>query len=432
MEGLWETRPRRAVHAVRDSRRGRRAQPLSRSRSRMLGSLYPDARRRRRGAGLKDWPPDERPPVAIVFFAFRIMVGIGLLMLAIVALGWLLRWRGRLYDTPRFLRLCQWSMPLGFVAVLAGWVDDRGRPPALGGLRTDAHRATRVTPSLTGVDVLVSLLPSTWWSTSLVYPAGAHLHRPHRAQGGRRGPRRPTTVADRERPAARGRVDALPAGMPAEAPVTSWPSTSSPLWTVHPRPRRVHVRAARRLRPRRRHPVSASRRADAARDLMMNSVAPVWDGNETWLVLGGIALLAAFPLAFAIIIPALYFPILIMLLGLVFRGVAFEFRHQAKPTSRPSGTTAFCYGSLVATFAQGRRARRLRPGLRGRGPHFRRHVVRLGDAVLAADRRRPCCSATRCSAPAGWCIKTEGELQDWARRMGAARLDRRCWSRSAS
>jgi cytochrome d ubiquinol oxidase subunit II len=59
---------------------------------------------------------------------------------------------------------------------------------------------------------------------------------------------------------------------------------------------------------------------------MMNSVAPIWDGNETWLILGGTALMAAFPLAFAIIIPALYFPILLMLLGLIFRGVAFEFR----------------------------------------------------------------------------------------------------------
>ena len=71
-------------------------------------------------------------------------------------------------------------------------------------------------------------------------------------------------------------------------------------------------------------------RDDASRTLMMNSVAPVWDGNETWLILGGTALMAAFPLAFAIIIPALYFPILLMLLGLIFRGVAFEFRLKAR------------------------------------------------------------------------------------------------------
>ena len=86
---------------------------------------------------------------------------------------------------------------------------------------------------------------------------------------------------------------------------------------------------------------------------MMNSIAPVWDGNETWLVFGGLGLLAAFPLAFAIIIPAVYFPVLIMLLALVFRGVAFEFRFKHRPHRAVSGTAAFCYGSLVATFAQG-------------------------------------------------------------------------------
>src|SRR6476661_1904882 len=64
------------------------------------------------------------------------------------------------------------------------------------------------------------------------------------------------------------------------------------------------------------------------RNLIMNSIAPIWDGNETWLVFGGLGLLAAFPLAFSIIIPAVYFPILVMLLALVFRGVAFEFRFR--------------------------------------------------------------------------------------------------------
>ena len=73
-----------------------------------------------------------------------------------------------------------------------------------------------------------------------------------------------------------------------------------------------------------------------ARNLVMNSIAPVWDGNETWLVLGGLGLLAAFPLAFAIILPAVYFPIIVMLLALVFRGVAFEFRYR--DAAAPSGT----------------------------------------------------------------------------------------------
>jgi len=89
------------------------------------------------------------------------------------------------------------------------------------------------------------------------------------------------------------------------------------------------------------------------RDLMMNSVAPVWDGNETWLVLGGGGLLAAFPVAYSTILPALYIPVIVMLLALVFRGVAFEFRFKAQPENRWVWNLAFAGGSTVATFAQG-------------------------------------------------------------------------------
>ncbi len=88
------------------------------------------------------------------------------------------------------------------------------------------------------------------------------------------------------------------------------------------------------------------------RDTAMNSIAPVWDGNETWLVMGVGGLLAAFPLAYAIILPALYAPMIAMLLGLVFRGVAFEFRWR-DPAHREFWDRAFTLGSLVATFAQG-------------------------------------------------------------------------------
>ncbi len=88
------------------------------------------------------------------------------------------------------------------------------------------------------------------------------------------------------------------------------------------------------------------------RDTAMNSVAPVWDGNETWLVLGGGGLLAAFPLAYAIVLPALYAPIIAMMLGLVLRGVAFEFRWR-DPAHRAAWDVAFAAGSTIATFAQG-------------------------------------------------------------------------------
>ncbi|MFY9239951.1 MAG: cytochrome d ubiquinol oxidase subunit II [Roseovarius sp.] len=93
-------------------------------------------------------------------------------------------------------------------------------------------------------------------------------------------------------------------------------------------------------------------KSDGDRDLMMNSVAPVWDGNETWLVLGGGGLFAVFPLAYAVIMPALYMPITVMLLALVFRGVSFEYRWR---TSRWKGVwdIAFFGGSLIAALCQG-------------------------------------------------------------------------------
>lgn len=89
------------------------------------------------------------------------------------------------------------------------------------------------------------------------------------------------------------------------------------------------------------------------RDLMMNSVAPVWDGNETWLVLGGAALFGAFPLVYSVVLSALYVPLMIMLAGLIFRGVAFEFRFKSGPKHRHLWDKAFIGGSTLATFCQG-------------------------------------------------------------------------------
>ncbi len=87
-------------------------------------------------------------------------------------------------------------------------------------------------------------------------------------------------------------------------------------------------------------------------DHMMNTAAPIWDGNETWLVLGGAGLLAAFPKVYAIVLSALYLPVLMMLIALVFRGVAFEFRFKAR-RAKPAWGAAFSLGSLLAAFAQG-------------------------------------------------------------------------------
>ncbi len=88
-------------------------------------------------------------------------------------------------------------------------------------------------------------------------------------------------------------------------------------------------------------------------DQMMNTAAPIWDGNETWLVLGGAGLMASFPKAYALVLSAFYFPVLLMLLALVFRGVAFEFRFKGQGVARKAWGAAFSLGSMLAAFAQG-------------------------------------------------------------------------------
>ena len=151
---------------------------------------------------------------------------------------------------------------------------------------------------------------------------------------------------------------------------------------------------------------------DAARNTMMDTVAPVWDGNETWLVLGGVGLFAAFPLAYAIILPALYFPILLMLVALIFRGVAFEFRAKAD-TSRYLWDRAFHWGSLLATFAQGVVLGGFIGGFEVQGRDYVGGLfgwltpfsVMTGLGLIAGYGL----------LGATWLImKTEGPLQDWA------------------
>ena len=105
------------------------------------------------------------------------------------------------------------------------------------------------------------------------------------------------------------------------------------------------------------------------RDVMMNTVAPVWDGNETWLVLGGGGLMAAFPLAYAILMPAIYTPIIAMLIGLIFRGVAFEFRWRTK-SERNRWDIAFAGGSLIAALAQGIALGAILQGVHVEGRHY--------------------------------------------------------------
>ena len=153
------------------------------------------------------------------------------------------------------------------------------------------------------------------------------------------------------------------------------------------------------------------------RDVMMNTVAPVWDGNETWLVLGGAALFGAFPLAYSVVLSALYLPLILMLMGLIFRGVAFEFRFKARPEKRHIWDKSFIGGSLVATFFQGVALGAFIDGL----PVVNRQyagggldwlspfTVFCGIALIVAYALLGCT----------WLImKTEGELQDRMHKLG--------------
>jgi len=154
--------------------------------------------------------------------------------------------------------------------------------------------------------------------------------------------------------------------------------------------------------------------SDECRDRMMNSIAPFWDGNETWLVLSGGGLFAAFPLAYAILMPALYMPVILMLLGLIFRGVAFEFRFKAVK-SRFIWDFAFHFGSIVAAFMQGMILGAFVKGVQVEGRSFAGHpfdwlnaysfmtgvALLFGYALLGAT----------------WLVmKTDGITQDWARK----------------
>jgi len=151
------------------------------------------------------------------------------------------------------------------------------------------------------------------------------------------------------------------------------------------------------------------------RDHAMNAIAPVWDGNETWLVLGGGGLLAAFPLAYSIILPATYPTMIAMLLGLLFRGVAFEFRWR-DPVHRPYWDAAFALGSLIAALSQGITLGAILQGIR---------VVNGAYAGGWLDWLSPFTVLTGVSVVLGYALlgstwliwKTEGAGQIHARRL---------------
>ncbi len=160
-------------------------------------------------------------------------------------------------------------------------------------------------------------------------------------------------------------------------------------------------------------------RNETDRDTMMNSVAPFWDGNETWLVLGGGGLFVAFPRAYAALMPAVYLPVIVMLLALIFRGVSFEFRFVAKPQHH-LWDVAFAAGSTLAAFAQG-----VILGAFVQGIHLENGAFAGGSFDWATSFAAICglgLVAGYALLGATWIIwKTEGDLAELARRW-ASRL----------
>jgi cytochrome d ubiquinol oxidase subunit I len=156
MEGIWETQRGvpASLFAIPDQDGETNHAEIAIPK---LGSLYLTHDWNGEVKGLKEWPKEDRPPVAVVYYAFRIMVGVAILMLLLVLSGLWLWWRGKLFESRRYMSVAEWGAPLGFIAVLAGWtVTEVGRQPwVIYGLMRTAHG---VTPSLTAFDVGLSLL----------------------------------------------------------------------------------------------------------------------------------------------------------------------------------------------------------------------------------------------------------------------------------
>jgi Cytochrome bd terminal oxidase subunit II/Cytochrome bd terminal oxidase subunit I len=232
------------------------------------------------------------------------MIGIGLVLLAVAITGAVLRCRKRLFTARWFHLVCMAVVPLGFMAVLAGWTTtETGRQPFVvyGHLRTADALSPIAAPAVASslaifvVLYIALLLAFLWYGWRIV------IHGP-----GPIGEISPNVIRpglDRAGPAATGI-----------------------LFLIAPR--------------------------NEDRDLMMEGISPFWDGNEVWLVLGGTLLLAAFPAGYYVLLPALYIPIMVMLFALILRGVAFEFRFHASHL-RKVWDLAFSGGSLLATVSQG-------------------------------------------------------------------------------
>lgn len=303
--------------------------------------------------GLKEFAPQDRPDSTIIFFTFRIMVGLGLAMLLLGLWGAYLRWRGKLFETRLFMLFALCMGPAGLIAVLAGWITTEvGRQPGWFTVycaRRMPSPTTRFSPSASR-----SSCSSSCISCSSA-PGSASCSRWLPMVRTRAGTAFTRTMA--------ARYSVLQGLFP--------PLPTHSIRRLRAKPRRFEmgidlplvwaviiafgvmmyvVMDGFDLGIGILFPFVSDRHE---RDVMVNTVAPVWDGNETWLVLGGAAMFAAFPLAYGFLLSALYLPLMFMLAGLIWRGVSFEFRFKATDRHKPFWDKAFAGGSYVATFCQG-------------------------------------------------------------------------------
>ncbi|MEA3125500.1 MAG: cytochrome bd ubiquinol oxidase subunit, partial [Caballeronia sp.] len=295
---------------------------------------------------LKEFAPQDLPPVPIVFFAFRVMVGLGLLMIAIGLASVVLRWRRAVYDA-RWLQYTMIAMsPAGFVAMLAGWtVTEVGRQPytVFGILRTIDSASPVALPAVAwsagciGAAYVIAFSIGFFYLLRLVAkPPRAKEPGPHPTLAVRI-----RTICDRRMAGGHdvaamiqstGFLPLLAAGTLAFAVLMYVVLDGTDLG--------VGI-------------LFLTKPTTAQREMMVDSILPVWDGNETWLVLGGGGLIAMFPLAYAVFLSALYPVFFAMLLALIFRGMAIEFREHTDERRKPSCDAAMFAGSLLSAVCQG-------------------------------------------------------------------------------
>ncbi len=361
----------------------------------ILGSLIGSMSFTSKEIGLTDFPPQDRPPVLIPFFAFRIMVGCGLVMLI---LAWARLRTSALRIASSEAVCCSGliflSFPLPFIAILTGWYTaEVGRQPwvVYGVLRT----ADAMTPFLTTRAATISLVVFGAIYT-LIFAFGIlYIYRLLRA-----GPVKPTTLpsfaAVPNRPMSLADQDLIPhgryVGRGRIAMIMFWVALLSVSILLYVLLDGFDLGVGM---------LFGLTRSETERQRMMAAVAPIWDGNETWLVVTAVILWGAFPTAYSTLLSAFYLPLLVMLAGLILRGVAFEYRHKTHRMQLDLGLEF--HWRIVCGFvypgSDGRRAGRRACRL---STDNMSAATSAGSAPSRHSAVSGCVLATRFSAPAGW------------------------------